>query len=79
MGSRKKFRFNYRVRIFLPTALLIWATIAVGGTYSYKREKDFRQETVLSDLTLITNRLIHMYEQGLDFGPFLEFVDQYYG
>ncbi len=79
MGSRKKFRFNYRVRIFLPTALLIWATIAVGATYSYKREKDYRQETVLSDLTLIANRLVHMYEQDLDYAPFLDFVNQYYG
>lgn len=79
MGSKKKFRFNYRVRIFLPTALLIWATIAVGASYSYKREKDYRQETVLSDLMLITDRLIHMYEQDLDFAPFLDFVDQYYG
>ncbi|MDE6543407.1 MAG: HAMP domain-containing histidine kinase [Muribaculaceae bacterium] len=79
MGSKKRFRFNYRVRIFLPTALLIWATIAVGALYSYKREKDYRQETVLSDLMLITDRLIHMYEQDLDFAPFLEFVDQYYG
>ncbi|MDE6093612.1 MAG: hypothetical protein K2F61_02390, partial [Muribaculaceae bacterium] len=79
MASRKKFRLNYRLRIFVPTALLIWATITVMAVYSYKREKNYIQETVHSDLVLIADRFIYMYEQSLDYDPFLEFVDQYYG
>lgn len=79
MDSRTKFRFNYRLRIFVPTALLILATVAVMAVYSYKREKDYKEDTVHSDLVLIADRFIDMYEQGIDYDTFLEFVEQYYG
>ena len=79
MGSRRKFRLNYRLRIFVPTALLIWATITVMAIYSYKREKNYIRETVHSDLVLIADRFIYMYEQNLDFDTFIEFIEQYYG
>lgn len=79
MGSRKKFRLNYRLRIFVPTALLIWATITVMAIYSYKREKNYIRETVHSDLVLIADRFIYMYGQNMDFDTFIEFIEQYYG
>ena len=78
MAFKKKYRVNYRIRIFVPTTLLIWATIAVMAVYSYEREKDYRRETVHSDLRLITRRFIDMYEQGISFDPFVRFVEQYY-
>lgn len=78
MVSRKKYRFNYRTRTFAPVTLIIWATIAVMAIYSYQREKDFREKMVYSDLELITSRLIDIYENSIDYEPFVSFIENYY-
>lgn len=79
MGSKKKFRFSYKAKLFLPAAILIWFTVGVMAYYSFEREKQYRYGNVMSDIELINSRIFDMLQNDYDLNRFMSFVENYYG
>lgn len=78
MASKKKYRFTYRLKLFLPSVLLIWITLGLMAWYSFEREKEYRAKNVESDIALINNRIIDMIQQNFPVERFMKFIDNYY-
>lgn len=76
MVLRKK--FSYQIRLFVPMVVLLWVAIIALVYVQYRRERRYKEEVVKSDIALINNRIIDMYERNLDLSHFLDFIEKYY-
>lgn len=77
MVSKK--RISYQWRLFIPMVTLIWLIIGILVFFQYKRELNYRTESIKSQLSIINNRLITAYERDYDLGPFIHFLAMYLG
>ncbi|MDE7443932.1 MAG: hypothetical protein K2M65_07200, partial [Muribaculaceae bacterium] len=76
-----KRRINYQWRLFIPLVALLWFIIATLVYYQYRREIEYRKESVTSQLSIINTRIIAAYERERNSDSlkrFMEFVSQYY-
>lgn len=71
-------RISYQWRLFIPLVALLWFIIATLVYYQYRREIEYRKESITSQLSNINNRIITAYERDYNLKQFMEFVNQYY-
>lgn len=76
MALRK--RIKYQWRLFFPLLGLLCFIIIILVSFQYKREKSYRTDSMMQQLTLIGDRIINTYESGMDLAPFMIFLKQYY-
>lgn len=58
--------------------LLTWIVIAVVMVFQYKREESYREYSMDRQLTLISNRIVDAYENGIELEPFIVFLKNYF-
>ena len=71
-------RLSYSWRLFIPVVGMMWLVLGVLVVYHYKREMNYRQENIQSQLTLIGNQIINAHENGEDIEKVLDFISDYY-
>lgn len=74
-----KRRISYQWRLFIPLVVLLWLIIGILVLFQYRREVNYRTESVTSQLKAINSRIINAYERDYDLGPFIHFLDLYLG
>lgn len=78
MAFKRTYKFNYKLRLFLPITALIWIIIAVMVIYAFNREKQYRYDNIQSEIELINRRIVDMMQHGYDVNRFLRFIEKYY-
>ena len=76
MGSKKL--SNYQWKLFFPLVTILCFIIATLVFFQYKREKSYRTDAMMQQLTLISERIITAYERETDLSPFMSFLNQYF-
>jgi len=76
MGLRR--RISYQWQLFIPLVLSLWVVIFGMAFWQFSRERDYREEQINEQLSLINARIVSAYERNLDITPFLSFVVNYY-
>lgn len=76
MGLRKHIKYQWR--LFFPLVALLCFIIITLVFFQYKREKTYRTDAMMQQLSLITDRIINAYERDTDLAPFMAFLEQYY-
>lgn len=66
------------MRLFIPMAVLVWAIIGAFVWYQFYQEKNIREVLLRQELTAIDQRVLHMYERGMDLQDFMDFMSRYY-
>lgn len=74
----RSIRINYRWRLFIPTAALVWVLIIGMGVWQYLKEKEYRSDSVNEQLDLVSSRIIAFYETGKEPKSFINFISGYY-
>jgi signal transduction histidine kinase len=77
MVSKK--RINYQWRLFIPQVILLWLIIGILVRFQYRREAEYRAETITTQLGTISQRIVKAYERDADLGAFIHFLDIYIG
>ncbi len=75
-----KKRFNYRWRLFLPLATILWIFAIALGMFHYNRTLEYRKEIIMTNIEFINNRIIDAYNNSDPKAAekFLHFIDNYY-
>lgn len=76
MGLRKHIKYQWR--LFFPLVALLCFIIITLVFFQYKREKTYRTDAMMQQLSLISDRIINAYERDIDLAPFMTFLNQYY-
>lgn len=76
MGSKKL--SNYQWKLFFPLVAILCFIIATLVFFQYKREKSYRTDAMMQQLSLISERIITAYERETDLSPFMSFLNQYF-
>lgn len=76
MGSKKL--SNYQWKLFFPLVTILCFIIATLVFFQYKREKSYRIDAMMQQLSLISERIITAYERETDLSPFMSFLNQYF-
>lgn len=77
MASKR--RINYQWRLFIPLVVMLWLIIGILVLFQYRREVNYRTESITNQLKSINSRIINAYERDYDLGPFIHFLDLYLG
>lgn len=56
----------------------MWLLMVVLTLYHYRSAMTYREESVRSQLSLVSNRILAAYENDFDIQPFLNFIERYY-
>jgi len=73
-----KRRISYRWRLFIPLVFLLIIIMGTLVAYQYRRERDFRMESVRLQVQNISTSVIDAYESHRDMKQFLDFVEFYF-
>ena len=73
-----KRKISFLWQLFLPIALALCVVFGLIIWYQYKREADYRMETLNEELARIDNRIIAAYERNANLRPFLAFIQQFF-
>lgn len=76
MGSKKL--SNYQWKLFFPLVTILCFIIATLVFFQYIREKSYRIDAMMQQLSLISERIITAYERETDLSPFMSFLNQYF-
>lgn len=69
---------SYMWRIFTPTIMLVWIAMAIMAVNQYRREREYRLETIRVQLNLINERIIDAYQNDIEVRPFITFIANMY-
>lgn len=73
MALRKQ--ISYQWRLFIPLVLLLVVMMGTLVAYQYRRERDYRMESIGRQLQNISNSVINAYERHRNIEEFVEFID----
>lgn len=78
--KKKRFVFSltYKQKLFLPIVAMVWLLIIIFAIFQHNRDMQMKREVVLSNVEIINQRIIALYEHNEDVKSFVEFIDDYF-
>lgn len=73
-----KRRFSLQIRLFLPIAALLWTSVIAVGIISYKREKEYRREVLMTQLEVFNTVLMSHYTSESEMKDYLNYMEDYF-
>ena len=71
-------RISYQWQLFIPLVTTLWIVILGMAYIQYANEREYRKETVDSQLDIVTKRIVAAYETDTDPTQFVDFICRYY-
>lgn len=78
MALKKNKIFSFRMRLFVPLAILVWVIIALFVWFQSFQERNIREVLLRQELSAIDQRVLHTYERGNDLQDYMNFMAEYY-
>lgn len=75
MDSKRSFRLI--LRLFLPSAILLWAIIGLLGWYSISNEREVRRDNIYRQLKNVNATIIDAYDRDEDLQTVANFITFY--
>ena len=76
MALRK--RISYQWQLFIPLVATLWIIIFGLAAVQFYSERQYREQQIREQLSLVNARVVAAYEENVDIVPFLGFVCKYY-
>ena len=73
-----KRRISYQWQLFIPLVTTLWIVILGMAYIQYANEREYRKDTVDSQLDIVTKRIVATYETDVDPTQFVDFICRYY-
>lgn len=73
-----KRRISYQWQLFIPLVATLWIVILSMAYIQYANEREYRKDTVDSQLDIVTKRIVATYETDIDPTQFVDFICRYY-
>lgn len=78
MASRKQIKVPYKWRLFIAMIALVWAIIGFMFHYQYSTQRNYKENMMRGELTMMYQRIIYNYENGIDIPEFVDMLGRYY-